>query len=250
MARSGRPLDELHRHVHPALLARLQDPHDVGVVEPLPDLLLAPEPLGEDDVALVLEMRDLERHGGAGVGVARLEDRRPCRCAPAARSSSYWSSGRRRRVRASWSRRSGSRPQPSVARWQRASSAWPDGASRLRAETPGREGGSMSPSRGAPGGGRGAHRRRHRARRTTRTPAALLQEARRYGGGGGRRRVELPRRRGGQPDGGGGHAARLPGGAVRTGPPASGSTAPSSRPTSRCTTGPSPSPSCAAWRPR
>jgi hypothetical protein len=69
-------LDVLHRHVHPALLARLQDPDDVRVIELLPDLLLAVEPLVEDDVALELRVRDLERDGRAAEGVPCLEDRR------------------------------------------------------------------------------------------------------------------------------------------------------------------------------
>jgi hypothetical protein len=68
------PLHVLHGHVHLALVAGLQDPDDVGVAQRLPDLLLAPEALGEDDVALVLQVRDLERDGLAGARVGGLED--------------------------------------------------------------------------------------------------------------------------------------------------------------------------------
>ena len=69
-------VDVLHRDVHPALLARLQHLDDVGVIELLPHLLLALEALEEDDVALQLRVRDLERDLGAAVAVDRLEDRR------------------------------------------------------------------------------------------------------------------------------------------------------------------------------
>ena len=75
--RAERPtLDVLHGEVRSALLSRLQDPDHVGVIELLPDLLLPPESLGEDDVALVLEVGDLQGHGGAGEGILRLEDGR------------------------------------------------------------------------------------------------------------------------------------------------------------------------------
>src|SRR5437870_5392081 len=69
-------LHQLHRHVHPALVAGLEELDDVGVIEPLPDLLLALEALEEDHVALELEVRDLERDRLAADGILRLEDRR------------------------------------------------------------------------------------------------------------------------------------------------------------------------------
>src|SRR2546428_1570321 len=68
-------LHQLHRHVHPALVAGLEELDDVGVIEPLPDLLFALEALEENHVALELEVRDLERDGSAAGGVLRLEDR-------------------------------------------------------------------------------------------------------------------------------------------------------------------------------
>src|SRR5882724_39357 len=69
-------LDQLHRRVHPALVTRLEELDNVGVIEPLPDLLLPLETLEEDHVALELQVRDLERDGHAGGGVLRLEDGR------------------------------------------------------------------------------------------------------------------------------------------------------------------------------
>ena len=57
-------------------MAGLEELDDVGVIEALPDLLLALEALEEDHVALELEVRDLERDGLAADGILRLEDRR------------------------------------------------------------------------------------------------------------------------------------------------------------------------------
>src|ERR1700693_3735249 len=67
-------LDQLHGDVHPALVARLEEPDHVGMVEALADLFLALEALVEDDVALELDVGNLERHGLAGCGIAGLED--------------------------------------------------------------------------------------------------------------------------------------------------------------------------------
>ncbi len=67
-------LHVLHHHVHPALLGGGEHLHHVGVVQPLADLVLAPEALVEDHVALELYVRNLERHGLAADGVDGLED--------------------------------------------------------------------------------------------------------------------------------------------------------------------------------
>src|SRR6266478_1005388 len=69
-------LDQLHRRIHPALVTGLEELDDVGVIEPLPDLLLSLEALEEDHVALELQVRDLERDRHAGGGVLRLENGR------------------------------------------------------------------------------------------------------------------------------------------------------------------------------
>src|SRR5712664_135121 len=69
-------LDQLHHRVHAALVTGLEELDDVGVIEPLPDLLLPLEALEEDHVALELQVRDLERDRHAGGGVLRLEDGR------------------------------------------------------------------------------------------------------------------------------------------------------------------------------
>ena len=55
----------------------VQDLDDVGVVEALPHRFFALEAFEEDDVALELRVRDLERdHGAAVLAVDGLEDRR------------------------------------------------------------------------------------------------------------------------------------------------------------------------------
>src|SRR5207249_238471 len=70
------PLDVLHRQVETALRARAEDLDDGRMIQTLPDLLLAAEALVEDDVARVLEMRDLERDRVPVLEVARPEDGR------------------------------------------------------------------------------------------------------------------------------------------------------------------------------
>src|SRR5579872_1164347 len=72
----GPALRELHHEVHPALLLGLEDPDDVRVRELLADLLLALEALVEGDVALVVQVRHLERDDRPARVVDGLEDRR------------------------------------------------------------------------------------------------------------------------------------------------------------------------------
>ena len=67
-------VDVLHGEVEAALLARLEDLDDGGVVQALADLFLALEALVEDHVARVLQMRHLERDRVAVLEIARPED--------------------------------------------------------------------------------------------------------------------------------------------------------------------------------
>src|SRR5208282_3685521 len=65
-----------HRQIHPALTRRLEDFDDMRMVQALADLLLTAEALVEHDVALELQIGDLERDRGAADSVGSLEDRR------------------------------------------------------------------------------------------------------------------------------------------------------------------------------
>ena len=71
MLRSERPSTYSIAMYIRLLLARLEHLDDVGVIELLPHLLFALEALEEDDVALQLRVRDLERDLRAAVARRR-----------------------------------------------------------------------------------------------------------------------------------------------------------------------------------